>query len=81
MASSTTGRRASSTATKTDRSIFYLPQESLRYGGPVAVLVGPNCVSACEYFSYAATLDGRSDAVGYYAHGGRRRWRAAVRHA
>ncbi|MBL8148284.1 MAG: peptidase S41 [Anaerolineae bacterium] len=50
--------------------VFYLPQESLRYGGEVALLVGPNCVSACEYFSYAAALDGRSDVVGYYSTAG-----------
>ncbi|MFN8378455.1 MAG: S41 family peptidase [Anaerolineae bacterium] len=50
--------------------VFYLPDESLRFSGPVAVLVGPNCVSACEFFSYAATLDGRSDAVGYYSTAG-----------
>lgn len=50
--------------------VFYLPPENLRYSGPVAVIVGPNCVSACEFFSYAATLDGRSDAVGYYSTAG-----------
>lgn len=50
--------------------VFYLPQEDLRYSGPVALLVGPNCVSACEFFSYDATLNGRSDAVGYYSTAG-----------
>lgn len=49
---------------------FYLPTESLRYQGAVALITGPNCSSACEFFSFAATQDGRSDAVGYYGTGG-----------
>jgi C-terminal processing protease CtpA/Prc len=49
---------------------FYLPDESLRYDGAVALIVGPNCSSACEFFSFAASLDGRSDVVGYYGTGG-----------
>ncbi len=50
--------------------ILYLPQESLRFNGEVVVLVGPNCASACEFFSYAASLEGRSEVVGYYTTGG-----------
>lgn len=45
---------------------FYLPAEDLRYNGPVAVLVGPDCASACERFSYDLTLEGRAEIVGNY---------------
>jgi C-terminal processing protease CtpA/Prc len=45
---------------------FYLPAEELRYDGQVAVLVGPNCNSACEFFSYDMTIDDRADIVGQY---------------
>jgi len=36
------------------------------YEGPVALLVSPYCVSACEGFAYALTRDGRSTVVGHY---------------
>jgi C-terminal processing protease CtpA/Prc len=49
---------------------FYLPDESLRYGGRVALIVGPNCVSACEFFSYDMLRQGRADVVGSYPTGG-----------
>lgn len=45
---------------------FYLPAEELRYNGNVAVLVGPNCASACEFFSYDMTVAGRAAIVGQY---------------
>jgi C-terminal processing protease CtpA/Prc len=45
---------------------FYLPAEELRYDGQVAVIVGPSCASACEFFSYAMSLDDRSTVVGHY---------------
>ena len=45
---------------------FYLPPPELRYDGDVAVLVGPNCASACEYFTYNMTLENRSAIVGQY---------------
>lgn len=49
---------------RTDR--FYLPDESLRYAGPVAVITGPNCASACEFFTYDMSLKGRADIVAHY---------------
>lgn len=49
---------------------FYLPPEDLRYDGKVAVIVGPFCLSACEFFSYDMTIDDRSDIVGHYPTGG-----------
>ncbi|MCB0114933.1 MAG: fasciclin domain-containing protein [Caldilineaceae bacterium] len=49
---------------------FYLPAEELRYNGPVAVIVGPNCLSACEFFSYDMTLEDRAAIVGQYPTGG-----------
>ena len=36
------------------------------YDGPIAVLVSPNCVSACEGFAYALSQGGRSIIVGHY---------------
>ncbi|MCU0514994.1 MAG: S41 family peptidase [Anaerolineae bacterium] len=49
---------------------LFLPPEELRYTGPVAVLVGPNCASACEFFSYNMTINDRADIVGMYPTGG-----------
>jgi hypothetical protein len=45
---------------------YYLPAEELRYRGKVVVLVGPDCASACEFFSYDLTLQERSVVVGHY---------------
>ena len=45
---------------------FYLPGEDLRYKGKVAVLVGPSCASACEFFSYDMTIENRAAIVGQY---------------
>lgn len=42
------------------------PRAALQYAGPVAVLVGPACVSACEFFAYAMTLNDRALIVGQY---------------
>lgn len=42
----------------------------LLYQGPVAVLVGPNCVSACEGFVHAVTQGGRAVVVGHTATAG-----------
>ena len=51
-----------------DRTVerFYLPSADLRYDGAVAVLIGPNCSSACEFFTYDMTLDDRAVVVGQY---------------
>ncbi|MDZ4767315.1 MAG: S41 family peptidase [Chloroflexota bacterium] len=43
---------------------FYPPPEELRYDGSVAVLVGANCASACEFFAYDMSLEGRAIIVG-----------------
>lgn len=51
-------------------SRYYLPPANLRYDGPIAVLVGPNCNSACEFFSYNMTLQDRAAIVGQYPTGG-----------
>jgi carboxyl-terminal processing protease len=40
------------------------------YPGPVAVLVGPECVSACEGFAYAMQHDGRAIIVGHFPSAG-----------
>ncbi|MCB8984593.1 MAG: hypothetical protein H6659_12265 [Ardenticatenaceae bacterium] len=45
---------------------FYLPSEDLRYNGKVAVLIGPDCASACEFFSYDMTINDRATIIGQY---------------
>lgn len=42
------------------------PREALQYKGPVAVMVGPACASACEFFSYDMTINDRAIVVGQY---------------
>ncbi len=42
------------------------PDEDLRYDGEIAVLVGPDCASACEFFSFNMTIDDRATIVGQY---------------
>lgn len=49
-----------------NEDVFYLPADELRYGGQVAVLIGPNCNSACEFFTYDMTIDARAAVVGQY---------------
>jgi C-terminal processing protease CtpA/Prc len=49
---------------------FMLPPEEMRYDGAVAVLVGPNCFSACEFFTYNMTINNRAAIVGQYPTGG-----------
>lgn len=51
-------------------SRFYLPPENLRYHGEIAVITGPNCFSACEFFTYAMTIENRAAIVGQYPTGG-----------
>jgi hypothetical protein len=53
-----------------DERFLFPPREELRYDGPVAVIVGPSCASACEFFSYAMTLEDRSIIVGHYPSAG-----------
>jgi len=45
---------------------FFLPSEEFRYDGDIVVLVGPDCASACEFFSYDMTLQDRATIVGMY---------------
>lgn len=51
-------------------SKLILPPENLRFNGKIAVLVGPSCSSACEFFSYDMTLQDRAAIVGQYPTGG-----------
>ncbi len=48
------------------QSTFILPSEDLRYEGQVVILVGPDCASACEFFSFNMTLDDRATIIGHY---------------
>ena len=45
---------------------FILPAEDLRYEGEIVVIVGPQCASACEFFSYDMTLEDRAVVVGHF---------------
>ncbi|MGB8981664.1 MAG: S41 family peptidase [Anaerolineales bacterium] len=49
-----------------DEARMIPPRPALQYHGPVAVLVGPACASACEFFSYAMTVNERATIVGQY---------------
>lgn len=40
------------------------------YAGQIAVLIGPDCISACEGFAYAMQHDGRAIVVGHYPSAG-----------
>jgi len=44
---------------------FILPSSDLRYDGSVAVLISPDCASACESFAYAMTINQRAAIIGY----------------
>ena len=52
-----------------DQPVEIKPAPS-QYSGPIAVLVGPECASACELFSYALQHDGRSVVVGNFSSAG-----------
>jgi carboxyl-terminal processing protease len=54
-------------ADPTDVDEMIPPPADLQYAGTVAVLVGPGCASACEFFSYNMTLEDRAFIVGQYA--------------
>jgi C-terminal processing protease CtpA/Prc len=49
---------------------YFLPAENLRYDGNIAVLIGPNCLSACEFFTWDMTQQDRAAIVGQYPTGG-----------
>jgi C-terminal processing protease CtpA/Prc len=49
---------------------FFLPPIEMRYHGKIAVLVGPDCYSACEFFAYDMTQQDRAAIVGQYPTGG-----------
>ncbi|NOT04795.1 MAG: peptidase S41 [Anaerolineales bacterium] len=49
-----------------DESPMIPPRAELQYSGPVVVMVGPNCASACEFFSYNMTVNDRATVVGQY---------------
>ena len=49
-----------------DETRMIPPRPELQYSGPLAVLVGPACASACEFFSYDMTINNRAVIVGQY---------------
>lgn len=50
-----------------DESSMIPPSPGLQYHDQVAVLIGPGCISACEFFSYDMTVDNRATIVGQYS--------------
>jgi Periplasmic protease len=54
-------------ADPTDLDEMIPPRPELQFSGQVAVLVGPACASACEFFSYNMTLENRAAIVGQYS--------------
>jgi C-terminal processing protease CtpA/Prc len=54
-------------ADPTDLDEMIPPRPELQYSGKVAVLIGPACASACEFFSYNMTLENRAAIVGQYS--------------
>lgn len=51
---------------ETEQAQMIPPPEDLRYHGPVVMILGPNCASACEFFAYAMTLQNRARSIGMY---------------
>jgi C-terminal processing protease CtpA/Prc len=51
-------------------SMYYPPEPDMQYHGKIAVIVGPNCASACEFFAYDMTIQDRAIIVGHYPTGG-----------
>jgi C-terminal processing protease CtpA/Prc len=49
-----------------DETRMIPPRPALQFSGPVAVMVGPACASACEFFSYNMTINDRAIVVGQY---------------
>jgi len=47
-------------------SLMIPPTTDLQYKGKVVVMVGPDCASACEFFSYDMTVNDRAVIVGEY---------------
>lgn len=52
----------------TENRIVYPGDEIDRYRGDVAVIIGPACVSACEFFSYGMTLAAETQNIGVIGH-------------
>lgn len=57
---------AATDAFEEGKRVERLKPAPLFYDGPVVLLVGPDCVSACEGFSYAMTQNGRATIIGHY---------------
>jgi len=49
-----------------DQTSMIPPSANLQYSGPVVVMVGPACASACEFFSYDMTINNRATVIGQY---------------
>jgi carboxyl-terminal processing protease len=53
-----------------DEDVLFPPREELIYLGSIVAIIGPDCASACEFFAYDLTLQGRATIVGQYATSG-----------
>ncbi|MFK7800670.1 MAG: S41 family peptidase [Anaerolineae bacterium] len=52
------------------RKFILPPDRSMYFDGEIAVLVGPACASACEFFSYDMTINDRATIIGQYPSAG-----------
>jgi C-terminal processing protease CtpA/Prc len=53
-----------------DESSMIAPRADLQYSGKVVVMVGPGCVSACEFFALGMTIENRATVIGQYPSAG-----------
>ena len=53
-----------------DETLMIPPRPELQYSGPVVVMVGPACASACEFFSYDMTINKRAEVISQYSSDG-----------
>lgn len=51
---------------ESDKRLSIIHPAPIYYKGPIAVLVSPYCISACEGYAYALTQQDRSIIVGHY---------------
>lgn len=54
---------------ESQRIMYPIPSE-LHYSGKIVVLIGPDCNSACEFFSYALEQKEETQTLGYYGSAG-----------
>jgi C-terminal processing protease CtpA/Prc len=49
-----------------EQALMIAAPKDMQYAGKIALMVGPACASACEFFSYDMTINNRATVVGQY---------------